>query len=158
MTAREYLKQYRFIVAEVTQRRIIIKRMKQELFKKPTDKITAAIDEVIGKTMPESHWSPEDLAAYKKQIKEQEESISRFRKYMIKVVNQISGLEEADHRTILFARYITLLNWDEIAEEIHYDDEYARKKLHQTALQAFTKKFSGEFYKVVPKNTQKSAS
>ena len=154
MTAKEYLKQYRSIAAEIVQRRIIVKRMKSEIFGGPTDKVTAAMEAVGGKTMAMATWNPDDLAVYQKQIEEQEQTISEFRKYIAKVISQISELDNADSRTVLFARYITLLSWDEIGEIINYDSDYVRKTIHQTALQAFTKKFSFEFYKVMPKNAK----
>ena len=112
------------------------------------------MEAVVGKTMAMSTWAPDDLAAYQKQIEDQEQAISAFRKYIAEVISQISELDNADSRTVLFARYITLLTWDEIGEVINYDSDYVRKTIHQTALQAFTKKFSDKFYKVMPKNAK----
>lgn len=158
MTAKEYLKQYRSIAAEIVQRRIIVKRMKSEIFGGPTDRVTAGMEAVGGKTMAMATWNTEDLASYQKQIEEQEQTISEFRKYMANVVRQISSLESSDFRIILFGKYIVLLTWEEISASLNLAEEYTRKEMHQAALQAFTEKFFYEFYKVPPKSPKNPAS
>ena len=154
MTAKEYLSQYRSIAAEVIQRRIIVRRMKRDIFGGPTDRVTSAMEAAGGRTAAANIWSASDLAEYQKQIEEQEAAISSMRRYMATVIGQISRLDNADQRTVLFARYITLLTWDEIGAAVNYDSDYVRKMIHQSALQAFTRKFSDEFYKVMPENAK----
>lgn len=148
MTADEYLSQYRTVQAEIIQRNTLIKRMKQEIFGGPTQKVTAAIDAMMGRQTAGAHWDANDLDRFRKEVAKQEKVVEEFRRFLLTVTQQICKIEKDDYRIILIGRYIHMQSWEEIADLLRFSPSYAKQELREQALQAFAKKFSATFYKV----------
>ena len=154
MTADEYLSQYRTVQAEIIQRNTLIKRLKQEIFGGPTQKVTAAIDAMMGRQTAGAHWAAGDLKQFEEEVAKQEKVVEEFRRFLLTVTRQICKMEREDLRIILMGRYIHMQSWEEIADLLNFSSDFVRGKLRTTALQAFEDKFSSEFYKVNTKNTE----
>lgn len=148
MTADEYLSQYRTVQAEIIQRNVLIKRMKQEIFGGPTQKVTAAIDAMMGRKTAGACWDANDLDRFRKEVAKQEKVVEEFRRFLLTVTQQICKIEKDDYRIILIGRYIHMQSWEEIADLLRFSPSYAKQELREQALQAFAKKFSATFYKV----------
>ena len=154
MTADEYLSQYRTVQAEIIQRNTLIKRMKQEIFGGPTQKVTAAIDAMMGRQTAGAHWDANDLERFKEEVAKQEKVVEEFRRFLLTVTQQICKIEREDFRVVLMGRYIHMQEWDEIADLLQYSSSHVRGPLKDLALQAFGERFSSEFYKVNTNNTK----
>ena len=61
-----------------------------------------------------------------------------------KIIEQIEGLDDADHIRVLRLRYIAYKPLDECAREMDYTERHT-KRLHARALDAFCQKYKGEF-------------
>ena len=144
-----YLEQYKTMFGDVIERDIHIKRMKQEIFGGPTARVTAAIDAMMGKTTSGAHWKPDDLEKFKEELRIQEEEVNEFRKRMLTISEQIRKLDNGDSRTLLIGRYLNFKSWEEVGKSLNHDGEYARKELHETALDEFFEKYS-DFLKSSP--------
>lgn len=155
MTADEYLSQYKTVQAEIIQRNAVIKRMNQEIFGGPTQKVTAAIDAMMGRQTAGAHWNEEDLKRFKEEIAKQEKIVEEFRRFMLTVTQQICKIERWDFRTLLMGRYINMQSWREIADSLKWSEGYTRDDAREAALQEFERKFSATFYKV-PTNLTKT--
>ena len=148
MTADEYLSQYRTVQAEIIQRSTLIKRLKQEIFGGPTQKVTAAIDAMMGRTTAGAHWDAGDLKQFEEEVAKQEKVVEEFRRFLLTVTQQICRIEREDFRIILMGRYINMQSWEEIADLLNFSLAYTKQELRELALEAFGKKFSDTFYKV----------
>lgn len=155
MTAEEYLSQYRQVQAEIIQRDILIRRMRQEIFGGPTGRVTAAIDGVMGGATAGATWDVHDLEAMQGELRKQEQAVTEFRRFMTVVIRQVNQIEWPDFRTLLYGRYINLQDWQEIADCLKYSADYVRKELKNAALDEFSSRFFDKFYKV-PTNTPES--
>ncbi len=152
MTAQEYLWQYQDMPAEIHQRAALIRRMRKEIFNGPSTNITANLTPTIGKSSTQSYWSAEDLVKFKAQLQEQEEIVSQFRKFEHTIIDQINSIDDSKQRTLLLGRYINMKTWRELALDLNKTEDHVRQTLHAMALEAFTRKFSDKFYKVVRKS------
>ena len=148
LTADAYLSQYRTVQAEIIQRNKLIKRLKQEIFGGPTQKVTAAIDAMMGRTTAGAHWGAADLEQFKEEVAMQEKVVEEFRRFLLTVTRQICQMEREDFRIILMGRYINMQSWEEIADLLKFSLAYTKQELRGAALGAFEKKFSDTFYKV----------
>lgn len=155
LTADAYLSQYRTVQAEIIQRNTLIKRMKQEIFGGPTQKVTAAIDAMMGRQTAGAHWDANDLERFKEEVAKQEKVVEEFRRFLLTVTQQICKIEREDFRIILMGRYIHIQSWEEIADLLKFSVDYTKKEQKEAALNAFAQKFSHDFYKV-PTNPPKS--
>jgi len=65
--------------------------------------------------------------------------------YQVKaeIKRAISGLMPEHYRALLEYRYVDGLNWDNVAERLHYERRYVLK-LHERALRALEEKLNGE--------------
>ena len=148
MTADEYLSQYRTVQAEILQRNLLIKRMKQEIFGGPTERVTAAIDAMMGRQTSGAHWEAGDLERFQAEVAEQERVVEEFRRFLLIATQQICRIEREDYRIILMGRYINMQSWDEIADLLKFSTAYTKRELKERALKVFEDKFSGDFYEV----------
>ncbi len=148
LTADAYLSQYRTVQAEIIQRNTLIKRMKQEIFGGPTQKVTAAIDAMMGRQTAGAHWDANDLERFKEEVAKQEKVVEEFRRFLLTVTQQICKIDREDFRIILMGRYIHMQSWEEIADLLNFSLAYTKQELREAALEAFAKKFSDIFYKV----------
>lgn len=55
------------------------------------------------------------------------------------ITTMISKLDSATHSRLLYDRYIKLMKWAEVANDIYMDEVYTRGALHGAALQALEK-------------------
>lgn len=154
MTAEEYLGQYRQVQAEIIQRDIVIRRMRQEIFGGPTGRVTAAIDGVMGGMTAGATWDAHDLETMQQELQTQEQAVAAFRRFMTTVVQQIGQIDRPDFRTLLYGRYINLQDWQEIADCMKYSPVYVRGELKNAALDEFSSRFLDKFYKVLTNNTR----
>ena len=129
MTVKEWLEQYKRIVAK-------IKALQRDI-----DKLTAAIGGGSLKTdvMPRSTGLSDQtgkIAAELADIKRKKEQLlleSWRRREEIEAV--IMAVKDPIYITLLHDRYIELMSWDEITVDLGLsNDQYVRGKLHQKAL------------------------
>jgi len=89
----------------------------------------------------------------------QEEAITRYIDYELLIDRQtdrlidirteitkaIFALESSTLRTLLLKRYLEFKPWERIAEEMGYDADHVRKKLHSAALTKIDPERPGEY-------------
>lgn len=64
--------------------------------------------------------------------------------YKSKLIEEVMGLENRNHRLLLIYRYIDGLKWEEVAERMNYDVSTVYK-LHGEALDCFHHQFASKF-------------
>lgn len=72
-----------------------------------------------------------------------ERRIERFMRAKEKVINQITGLENAVFIQVLYKRYFEYKTWVNISSELHYSFSYI-KQIHRDALSEFEAVYADE--------------
>lgn len=71
-------------------------------------------------------------------------------KYDIKIL--IDSVENADYRTVLEWRYVNYMKWDEIAEQMNYNERWVHR-LHDRALKAVEERQGNMVYQELVKKS-----
>lgn len=129
MTVKEWLSSYKRITARI------------RLLQRDIDKLTAEIEKASGRTdgMPRGS-SPstqmERIAIELAELKtEKEQAIRESWQCRERIEAVIMAVEDPIYMTLLHDRYIELMSWNEITDDLRLiNDQYVRGKLHQKAL------------------------
>lgn len=73
----------------------------------------------------------------------------KLRAFKETVTNQIHGLRDNRHATLLEYRYLQGLKWSEVTDKLKYPDaDYVRRHLHATSLREFEMQYPNyeDFY------------
>lgn len=139
MTAKEYLMQYKKLSTK-------IKLLEEDIIS-----LTATIGSVPvpkDKDMPRmrntSNTTEDKLVKLIDLKKDREEAVIKARLKAVEISETIMSLADTDdpdastYMKLLYDRYILLMPWNEVAEAISYNENYARGDLHGRALKAVT--------------------
>ncbi|MCI7431792.1 hypothetical protein [Megasphaera sp.] len=141
MTAEEYLKQYAVMRAEVEQKERLIRTMGREIFGGPSDRITSVMAGSLGRSSQGNYWDPKSLKKFKTELDKQEDRVRDMRNFMMRIINQIDGLDDGKDRALLNGYYVQGMTWGELARQMNYADVYVRGYLKAVALNHFDKKY-----------------
>lgn len=141
MTAEEYLKQYAMMRAEVEQKERLIRTMGREIFGGPSDRITSVMTGGIGRSSQGNYWEPKSLQKFKTELDKQEDRVRDMRNFMLRIINQIDGLDDGKDRALLNGYYVQGMTWGELARQLNYADVYVRGYLKAVALNHFDRKY-----------------
>ena len=129
MNAKEYLKQYRKITKQ-------LKRIQNEI---ETLRAAAESFDVIGDGTPRSRNAGDSVANIAVKIadlkSEYEDILIEAIEKRLEIVKVIEEVENAAQSHLLYDRYVLGMKWEDIALELHYDENYTRGRLHGAALQ-----------------------
>ncbi|WP_044503182.1 hypothetical protein [Megasphaera massiliensis] len=131
MTAKEYL-------GRIRRQRYKLQQVKRELLEVQADILTlkaaSLTERVSGSKISDIADKYIKLERYLDRVNDEWDVLIDMR---IAAKNRIDMLPEATYQDILYARYINNMDWDDIAEEQHYNPKYIFR-VHGRALQSFT--------------------
>ena len=133
MTIKEYLMQYQRLTWEIERLDRDIKAIEDSIDDMSTNYDGLPRSSKISKR-------PEEIAvrlttAKNKRLKRKQRAI-RFRQ---QISDNISKIDNAMLSQLLYDRYIELMTWEEVAEDIEMSERWTRTELHSRALKALAK-------------------
>ena len=76
-----------------------------------------------------------EIADLKMLYKDQSDALIKIRHEIMQTINELPATYSGSlQSSLLVRRYIGMQRWNEIADELHISEEYARGKLHRKAL------------------------
>lgn len=136
MTAKEYLRQLKYLNAEIDTKYQELEQIRASIG------IKASVTDDIGGGRSSNISDPTADVAIK--INSLERYINRKIDKLIalrtKITKQIDGMDNQTYRTILICRYILMQPWDDIAETMGYSTQNCYI-IHGKALQEFYRKY-----------------
>ena len=138
MTAKEYLKQIQNLHTKIENKRERLERIDCILTSPAVgeikqDKVQTSI----------SIDKQERLIVDKMALEDELQSLMYEEAVLIiKIGDQIDGMEKTEHSRLLHLRYEEGMKWRKIAEIMHYNYDYVKSDLHGNALEAFRIKYS----------------
>lgn len=137
MTAKEYLNQYRRLTVAQQRLRREIEAIESQIGGNVHGDGTphgSGVSDLTGALAAE-------LADAKKAYIIAETDAWRKR---LEIVQTINAVKDSVHSLLLYDRYVRLMRWDEVAEDIHSNESYTRGRLHGAALKAVQEIIDGE--------------
>lgn len=137
MTAKEYLNQYRRLTVAQQRLRREIEAIESQIGGNVHGDGTphgSGVSDLTGALAAE-------LADAKKAYIIAETDAWRKR---LEIVQTINAVKDSVHSLLLYDRYVRLMRWDEVAEDIHANESYTRGRLHGAALKAVQEILDGE--------------
>lgn len=137
VTAKEYLQQLHQIDTEIEIKRQELMQLRASIGIKamPDPELNAG----------RSDWPSDPVSEIVLKIVKMEEQIERKIKKLVALRNtitaQIDGMENRTYRNLLTCKYVLEMTWPQVAETMHYNEDYCKKELHGWALQTFYKMY-----------------
>lgn len=137
MTAKEYLNQYRRLTVAQQRLRREIEAIESQIGGNVHGDGTphgSGVSDLTGALAAE-------LADAKKAYIIAEADAWRKR---LEIVQTINAVKDSVHSLLLYDRYVRLMRWEMVAEDIHANESYTRGRLHGAALNAAQEIIDGE--------------
>lgn len=94
-----------------------------------------------GPVQPGELLGPEEPEKFKTELDKQEDRVRDMRNFMMRIINQIDGLDDGKDRALLNGYYVQGMTWGELARQMNYANVYVRGYLKAVALNHFDKKY-----------------
>ena len=136
MNAKEYLRQLWNLDREIEIKYRVLEGVKAQIG------IRAMPDQGqnAGKSGSASDPVFEYVAKVTKLEKQLDKKIDRFIGLKAKIISQIDGMESRTFRNILTCRYVLMMGWEQVAENVGFDVRHCTR-LHGKALQDFARRY-----------------
>ena len=132
MTAKEYLRQLWCLDRKINIKMMELEKLKAErgIRQMPDNQ-----DRVTGSGVPSDPVSDHAIRIMELE-KRIDAQVDRYVNLKEKIIQQIEGMKDNTYKDILTCRYILMMNWDDVADTMHYAKPTCFK-IHGKALQAF---------------------
>ena len=133
MTAKEYLQQYKSIMARI----LTIERELSDL-RSASEGVTSKIDGMPrgSRVSDRTARLATDIADYESDLEDLWHQALRVRAGILRTLFKV---DDPIYFTLLHRRYILCLKWEDICDELHYSYSWVSKTLHERALKEIDK-------------------
>lgn len=143
MRAKEYLLQYRRALEQVER----LDRLIESLYTQAEVQASAPKAVTVrgsGRKKDKTSEIAVKIADLSAKMNEERLEALRILEDVADLIDEVGEVSEPVHARILFDRYVSGMDWWQIAEDISYDPAYTRGRLHGSAIQAAQKVLDGK--------------
>lgn len=137
MTAKEYLSQIRDIQDSISNNEATIRRLMSRATSISATDYSKDVVKTSGKPYAKFETIIDGIAEIQKKIVRDNVNLIELED---EIRDKVNGIQNRTYRTVLYKRYILMLDWQEIADEMNYTFRHVTR-LHGEALQDFSKQY-----------------